>query len=232
MHYVPIGLPFFIVLWGLFGLLVVLIQINVLQFAFETMGVSRRHMFTLLLLSLLGSYINIPVAELPAEHMRAERIVTVFGIPYVVPVLAGHPGTVIALNVGGALLPFCLSVFLIIKHRLYWQSLLAVPLVAFAVHRMAHIVPGVGVAVPILIPPLITAAVALVISGRHAGPLAYIAGSLGTLIGADLMNLDKIRGLGAPVASIGGAGKFDGIFVTGIVAVLLAGLLAPRHRDD
>jgi uncharacterized membrane protein len=43
-----------------------------------------------------------------------------------------------------------------------------------------------------------------------------------TLIGADLLNLDAVRGLGAPVASIGGAGTFDGIFLTGIMAVLLA----------
>ena len=41
-------------------------------------------------------------------------------------------------------------------------------------------------------------------------------------IGADLMNLDKIKKLGAPVASIGGAGTFDGIFSTGVLAVLLA----------
>ena len=47
---------------------------------------------------------------------------------------------------------------------------------------------------------------------------------MGTLIGADLLNLDKISGLGAPVASIGGAGTFDGIFLIGIMAVLLAGL--------
>ena len=60
-------------------------------------------------------------------------------------------------------------------------------------------------------------------SRRFAGPLAYVSGSLGTLIGADLLNLDKLHGLGAPIASIGGAGTFDGIFVTGILAVLLAG---------
>jgi uncharacterized membrane protein len=53
---------------------------------------------------------------------------------------------------------------------------------------------------------------------------------MGTLIGADLTNLDKVRGLGAPVASIGGAGTFDGIFLTGIVAVLLAGFVTPRRQ--
>ncbi len=65
-----------------------------------------------------------------------------------------------------------------------------------------------------------------------AAPLAYIAGSLGTLIGADLLNLGKIQGLGAPVASIGGAGKFDGIFLTGIIAVLLASLVSRHPRPS
>lgn len=57
-----------------------------------------------------------------------------------------------------------------------------------------------------------------------------ISGSLGTLVGADLLNLGQLRVLGAPVASIGGAGKFDGVFLTGIVAVLLAGILGGRWR--
>lgn len=59
-------------------------------------------------------------------------------------------------------------------------------------------------------------------SGHGAG--AYVSGSLGTLIGADLLNLDALRGLGAPVASIGGAGTFEGIFLTGIMAVLFVGI--------
>jgi hypothetical protein len=47
----------------------------------------------------------------------------------------------------------------------------------------------------------------LLLSRERAAPLAYIGGSLGTLIGADLFNLSRIRELGAPVASIGGAGN-------------------------
>jgi len=68
----------------------------------------------------------------------------------------------------------------------------------------------------------VAATTALLLSRKSAPALAYVTGSLGTLIGADLLNLDKIQGLGAPVASIGGAGTFDGIFLTGILAVLLA----------
>jgi len=36
------------------------------------------------------------------------------------------------------------------------------------------------------------------------------------------MNLGRIQGLGAPIVSIGGAGTFDGIFLSGIIAVLLS----------
>ncbi len=80
---------------------------------------------------------------------------------------------------------------------------------------------------PVFVPPLATTVTVLILSRRYAAPLAYISGSLGTLIGADLFNLGKIQGLGAPIASIGGAGTFDGIFVSGIVAVLLASLRRP-----
>jgi len=83
--------------------------------------------------------------------------------------------------------------------------------------------------VPVFMPVVVTAIVAMILSREEAAPLAYIAGSLGTLIGTDLTNLDKVRGLGASVASIGGAGTFDGIFLTAILAVLLASLYArPR----
>jgi uncharacterized membrane protein len=79
---------------------------------------------------------------------------------------------------------------------------------------------------------LVTALVALSLSSWNPAPLAYIAGSLGTLIGADLMNLGRVRSLGAPVASIGGAGKFDGIFLTGFVAVLLTTLVHSNRRGS
>jgi uncharacterized membrane protein len=49
------------------------------------------------------------------------------------------------------------------------------------------------------------------------------------LIGADLMHLGAVEGLGAAVASIGGAGTFDGVFLAGIAAVLLSGLGARRE---
>jgi uncharacterized membrane protein len=87
---------------------------------------------------------------------------------------------------------------------------------------LAHEVPGVGIAVPTFLPPVISAMVAVALSREEAAPLAYIAGSMGVLIGADLMNLTSLTTLGGSVASIGGAGTFDGVFLTGIIAVVLA----------
>jgi uncharacterized membrane protein len=94
--------------------------------------------------------------------------------------------------------------------------------VALMVHALAHVVPGAGIVVPMLAPPLVAAAVALLLAFRRAPPVAYVAGSMGTLIGADLLNLPRVAEIGAPVVSIGGAGTFDGVFLTGIIAGLLA----------
>jgi uncharacterized membrane protein len=230
MFYVPIGLIFFLAFWFLLALLVALIQIGILEYVFESMGINRRYMVALLLFSLLGSYVNIPIAQFPGQHERVGELVSFFGVQYVVPVIVNSPGTVLAVNLGGAVIPFLLSIYLIVKHELFGKSLVAVGIVTMLVHLMARPVPGVGIAVPILIPPLVTALVALSLSSSNPAPLAYIAGSLGTLIGADLMNLDKVRGLGAPVASIGGAGKFDGIFLTGVMAVLLTSIVNANRR--
>jgi uncharacterized membrane protein len=219
-HYFPVPLLYVVALAFLVGLVIVLIEIQVLGYAFEAMGIDRRYILSILALCLLGSYVNIPVAELPPEQVVSDRVVG----HYVVPRVEVWPRTVIAINVGGALIPALLSCYLMAKNRLWGRGLLAVAIVAVIVHRVAHPVPGVGIAVPNFVPALAAVGVALVMSRDSAPPLAYVAGSLGTLIGADLLNLGRIQGLGAPVASIGGAGTFDGVFVAGILAVLLAAI--------
>ena len=169
---------------------------------------------------------------LPERQTAAAAEISYFGVTYVIPVVRDFAATVLAVNVGGALIPIALSLYLMLKHRLFGLSVLGIAIVAAVCHLLARPVPGLGIAEPILAPALTTAAVALVLAGRRAGPLAYISGSLGTLIGADLLNLNKIQGLGAPIASIGGAGTFDGIFITGLLAVLYAGLAREARAID
>lgn len=64
--------------------------------------------------------------------------------------------------------------------------------------------------------------IALFPSVDNAFALAYVWGVLGTLIGADLTNLGAVQEIIAPIASIGGAGTFDGVFLSSTIAVLLA----------
>ena len=205
-----------------------MVEVGILGYAYQTIGIKQRYIFFLLLMCFWGSYINIPIYQLPPEIIRSGGQVTFFGIPYVIPTLTRWPGTLIAVNVGGAVIPTMLSIYLIYKNQLFSTALIGVAVVSIVVHWLAHPVPGVGIAVPVLVPLVAATLVAMLLSTKYAPALAYISGTLGTLIGADLLNLGKIQGLGAPIASIGGAGTFDGIFTTGILAVLLAGLMTRK----
>src|SRR5215471_6079669 len=231
-HYLPLTPEFFSILVGLFLVVLVLIQVGVLRYAYMRLGMSSGAALLLLFASLVGSYFNIPVAELPGQRVVSGEVVEFFGMRYVVPVVADWPGTLIAVNVGGAVIPTVVSLYLLARHAVWIRGLVATAVVALVIHWFADPIRGVGIAVPVFLPALITAVLAVVLARERAAPLAYVAGSLGTLIGADLTNLDKISDLGAPVASIGGAGAFDGIFVTAIIAVLLANLFPHRHARD
>lgn len=232
MNNFPVGWPFLLAFFLLFSVIVLLVELRILRYAYVRMGIPPRFIFAILLFTLLGSSINIPLTQFPPERVATGRVAHSYGARTVRPEVREIPGTVLAINVGGALIPILISLYLTRKNELLGPAIVAVALVALVTHAMSRPVRGVGITVPIFIPPLIAAVVALLLSWRRAAPLAYIAGSIGTLVGADLLNLGKVRGLGAPMASIGGAGTFDGVFLVGIVAVLLASLLAPRSIPD
>jgi uncharacterized membrane protein len=229
MYYFPVGAPVLLAFLVLFGLLVGVIASRLLRLASASMGLAPQTMLTVLLLSLLGSYINIPIGYWHERYVSAPAQITYFGIPYVIPMVRVSQ-TMLAINLGGAVIPTLLSLYLMVKNQLYRLSLMGIVPVAIACYLLAKPEPGLGIAEPIFVPAMVTTLMAISLSRRYAGALAYISGSLGTLIGADLMNLGKIPGLGAPVASIGGAGTFDGIFVIGLLAVVYAGLFSPPSR--
>jgi uncharacterized membrane protein len=222
MHYFPVTPLFMVLLFIVIAVWIALVEFKVITYAYEKMGVGRSYILGILLLSLFGSGINIPIAELPAKDIVVESTVEFFGVRYAVPAIEHQGRTVLAINLGGALIPMALSLFLLIKHKIYAEAAVGVVVMTVIVHLMAKPVHGVGIAIPTLLPPILTAVVAWLISRQHAAPLAYIAGSMGCLLGADVLNLYRIQELGAPIASIGGAGVSDGVFLTGIIAVLLA----------
>ncbi len=217
-------LPLLVFVFAL-GLLLAVVQIGALTIAFDKLGLTTGSAFLLLFASLFGSAINLPLAtvsampapppppEAPAPLRRLLR--------YQRREFRGR--TLVAVNVGGCLIPLGFSFYLMLHQPLSWSEILAATAAVAVVSRLvSRPVPGLGIGMPIFIPPIVAAVLALLIDSENSAPLAYISGTLGVIVGADLLRLPDIRRLGTAFASIGGAGTFDGIFITGIVAVLLA----------
>src|SRR4051794_264565 len=224
LQYAPLTAPSFMLLTAALVLIVVLIQLGVLRYAYMQLGIGSGVALLLLLGSLAGSYFNIPVAQIPQQPIISGQAIDFFGMRYVVPSVVDWPGTVIAVNVGGAVIPVLISIYLVSRSQMWARAAVATGMVAAVCYALSRPVPGVGIAEPVFVPALTSAIAALLLARRHAASLAYVSGSLGTLIGADLLNLGAIPRLGAPIASIGGAGTFDGIFLIGIFAVLIASI--------
>ena len=205
-------------------LLVIVLQLGIFSIVLAKLGLSPDSAILLLISTLLGSLINLrlftmdsSVEELPENYPTP----TPRSLFHPIPLIKGK--IIVALNVGGALIPICFSLYLMSLHSVTpLQFIPAITIVASISYSFSRPIKGLGIGIPIFIAPVTAAIAALIISPEHSAPLAYICGTLGVLIGADLFRLKDIKHIGAPVAVIGGAGTFDGIFFTGIIAVLLA----------
>jgi uncharacterized membrane protein len=205
-----------------------LFYVNIIGTAFQrlfpTMG--RIGIFLILVTCLLGSYVNIPLKKYSTSRPKITiREVSVFGITYPVPdIRMGRFETLLALNIGGALVPTVTSLYLLSKIPLemYLNLSIALIIVAAIVRLVSRPIQGMGIIVPVLIPPAVSSLAALAFGGDYSHIVAYVSGTIGTLLGADILNLNRILNLGAPIVSIGGAGTFDGVFLAGVFGVLLA----------
>ena len=225
MFFAPFLIFYAIAFFFVLAFFFILLEIHVINYAFVALGLPPEYAFTALLVSLVGSYINIPITRVASGQPHPGEVVRSFGIRYRVPTRYVTDSTIVAVNVGGAVVPVLISVYLLMQvPTIIVPALIGIAIVTAIVHRFAIPVPGMGIATPMLIPPIVAAACGYFLgsSEHHRDAVAFISGVIGTLVGADLLNLRNLRDLGAPVASIGGAGTFDGIFLTGIVAVLLA----------
>lgn len=228
--YSPLGMIFMLLLALLLFAVVGLLFLDLARTAFTRLGFSWGDALLVLLLSLLGSGINIPITKMECSTpMVTERYVRAYGITYRVPVVEEVDcSTLLAVNVGGAVIPILISLYLLYSFpEALLYALAGVAFVAIVMYIVARPVRGLGIVTPALLPPLAAALSAIALVYVFNAPqeyeflFAYVSGTLGTLIGADLLNLGKVRDLGAPVASIGGAGTFDGVFLSGLIAVLL-----------
>ncbi len=224
--------PHNILLFGILLLILLaaagLIFVGLIGSAFSNVGFSPLIVVLILVATFLGSFINIPLFKIKTcVPTVKEEYANFYGVPYRIPqAVCEQSVTLVAINLGGALIPTVVSIYLLSQSALQIIvfCLIDIAIVAAITKAIARPVKGVGIATPALVAPLVAAVIALILAPAQAQAIAYTAGVLGTLIGADLLNLGKIPKFGAPVASIGGAGTFDGVFLSGIIAVILAGL--------
>jgi uncharacterized membrane protein len=120
----------------------------------------------------------------------------------------------VVVNVGGAVIPSLMSAHLLIKYRLWIQGAIATACVAAVCYWLARPIPGLGIALPVFVPATATVIVALLVLRQHVAQLAYVDGSLGSLIGAVCL-ISTNRSLRAPVASIEEPGPSTA-FLTGV----------------
>ena len=218
-------LLFFFMLMFFFLALILLpfLWVGMIGEAFSKLGVPPHMLFWLLVFTLVGSLVNIPLYSWETREVVADQVISYFGMRVRLPRVQRTQRTVLAINVGGGIIPVALSAYLLSRMPFGFSLLVLLAIVTLVVNRLARPVRGLGIAVPGLIPPIIAALGAYLLCPPYLrAPSAYIASTLGILIGADLMKLGEITKMGAPVASIGGAGTFDAIFLSGIIAVLLS----------
>lgn len=235
----PVSIIYFIIIlfWTMLLLPFLLFAGRVFS---STLGIPSYIALIIFLSSLFGSYINIPLTEVvSSQPVVSFREIDFFGVKWRLPeFIYRRRKTVVAVNLGGALIPTFVSFYLLLfvvpayEANLlvaYGKVFIAFLIVTFIVHAVARPIRGLGIATPSFIPPSVAALTALTLFPIYtkSNPciIAYIAGTLGTLVGADLLNIGKISRLGSPLVSIGGAGTFDGIYMTGIIAVLLVTLI-------
>jgi len=224
----PVSLPILMLMFLIFTV-VFLVFSSIVMLAFERLGIPPEVAYALFLFALIGSFINIPIAEETSyEPVLTLREVRFFGISYPVPYFDwAEKRVIIAINVGGALVPLSIVLYEVFRlihlgqFGLLFNMLIAVTIAALFSHAFARPVRGLGIAMPMFLPPIIAVILGWLLGDGNPTLVAYVSGTMGVLIGADLMNWGKIKNLGAPMVSIGGAGTFDGIFLAGIIAVLL-----------
>ena len=222
----PSSLFFLFLALPLLVMLFILFFVGAINEVFQVLGFPPWAAILLLFGVLLGSFVNIPVWTVANQHERVAYDTSQFPFRPVKHISEGE--TTINLNFGGAVIPIAISGFLLVQLpvALYANTLVATVVVTSVCYKLARPVKGMGIALPGLIPPVLASLLAILVAPQgQAALVAFIAGVIGVLIGADLLNLPKLADIGAQVASIGGAGTFDGIFLTGILSVVLVAIL-------
>jgi uncharacterized membrane protein len=171
--------------------------------------------------------VNIPISRIARTEALPVDPLAVFGLPGWWPEMHRvRAETIVAVNVGGCVIPVCLAIYEVVGLSSQPGALFAIAAATAAnvavCYKLAKPVKGVGIMMPALFPAGVACAAALTLAPTFATPVAFVAGVAGPLVGADLLHLRDVEQIASGMVSIGGAGTFDGILLTGILALYLA----------
>lgn len=217
-----------LILVFLFAALIPFLFVHLISAALIKLGLSPDLALVAVLGIFMGGLINLPIKRIKRRQSVQVMPVDMFGFRLFFPQMVRERAfTIIAVNVGGCLIPGLIAAYEIV--RLVQQGVFPIICVSVAVtlstilcYKLARPMPGIGIAMNPFLPAVLAAVCGLIAGGDAAPAIAFTAGVLGPLIGADLLHLKDIQNTGAGVVSIGGAGTFDGIVISGLAAVLLA----------
>lgn len=224
----PIILPLFLILIVVPFLILVFVFTGSAVFRL-LFGVDSDKSLLLLGMIVFGSLINIPLYE--RKGIELIQRYEIFGFIYSIRT---KKKLVVAINIGGCVLPIILSMKLLLDIYDLISPLFLIGALFFSaliIYGFAKPVVGVGIVIPMLIPPVIATIASYTAIILSEAPiillpkLSFLVGVLSTVFGADILHLRDMERIGYGVISIGGAGTFDGIFLTGIFAVLFSVLL-------
>ncbi|MCY0860168.1 MAG: DUF1614 domain-containing protein [Sulfolobaceae archaeon] len=236
--------PFIIILYYIASIILFIITYTYITALFEYLRISQIvafiFAFSISILSLVFSPINIVIKEIERKRILEigkDQVIYIFGIPFYFPSIKieQRSNTYIAINVGGALIPFIMSIILIESYFIYKyyymiELIIIIVFVTLISKLFSKVIPSVGVAMHPIIPPLFSIFFSYIMfrSNILLLPLStYISSTLGTIIGADLLNMKKIIDNNPLIISIGGMGTFDGIYISGLLSLLLSFLIVP-----
>ncbi|MFP4176138.1 MAG: DUF1614 domain-containing protein [Candidatus Brocadiia bacterium] len=213
----------------LFGMLLLPFLLTDLMLgAMQKLGLTPGTSLLVVMGILLGSFINIPVRKIPRGEKVEMVPVQMFGLGRIFPrMVRRQTYTVIAVNLGGCVVPCAVAAYQVLRLvRMGFPSVLAagtaVALNIVICYKSSRPVRNVGITMRPFIPAITAALSAMILLPQFAPPVAFVAGVTGPLVGADFMHMREINKTSAGMASIGGAGTFDGIVISGLVATLLA----------
>lgn len=228
-------------LWGCLPLFALFFLLCLLPFflydtakeALFRLGLSEQGAVLTILAIVFGSLINLPVRHIVRDELQPDLRLNPHEGQLERTFTRLREESLIAVNVGGCLVPLVLAAMQISRLSEMGNSALLVTVLVSVINilvcwKMARPVPGLGILIPALVPPLASVVATWLfllptgVESDQRAATAFVAGVMGPIIGADLLNLRKFSKMSIGTISIGGAGTFDAIVLSGILAALIA----------